>query len=108
MSSITMPEGPRVRRTDPTTSHQAADATESKVAASQRAVALILEDAHEALTDEQIATKARWEYGFRFSDSRLRTARKELVDQDLVVAAGSVHPEGHRTRMTVWKLAEAS
>ncbi len=108
MSFTSMPEGARTRRTDPLTSHAAGDVTEGKVAASQHAVARILEDANEPLTDEQIATKARWDYGMRFSESRLRTARHELVEQGVVIDVGTVKPAGHRSRMTVWKIKDAS
>lgn len=109
MSVTSMPEGARTRRTDPITSHAAADLTEGKVAASQHAVARILEDAHEALTDEQIARNVRLRFGKNsFSESRLRTARHELVEQGVVIDVGTVKPAGHRSRMTVWKIKDAS
>jgi hypothetical protein len=105
MSITSMAAGPRARATDPTTSHTAADTTENRVAASQYAVARILEDAGKPLTDTQIAIKARWDYGYRFSDSRLRTARHELVESGHVKDVGTTKPDGHRSHMILWALA---
>jgi hypothetical protein len=99
------PDSPRVRVTDPVTSHEAADATTSVVAASQAAVAHILTDAGKSLTHEEIIQRGRWQYGYRFSDSRFRTATKELVDMGRVVNDGITRLEGHRIRQTLWKLA---
>lgn len=93
-------DSPRVRESDPITSHEAADATVSKVAASQAIVLQILRNHPRPMTDEEIRHEAHW-YGF-WSPSRLRSARSELVHQGVVEAVGTVTPEGHRTRATLW------
>jgi hypothetical protein len=102
-------DSPRARTTDRLTSHEAADATAPHIAASQAAVRHVLSSAPLAgaipLTDVEIARYAA-ELGYRFSDSRLRTARRELEDMGIVESAGTVKPSGSRTRFTVWKLAE--
>jgi hypothetical protein len=95
------PGSARTRRTDPTTSHEAADATQSSVAASQTAVLEILTDAVMDLTDEEIAGYLRG----RFSPSRVRTARHELEEAGFVVQAGTVKLPGRRTRMRTWRAA---
>lgn len=86
------------RNTDPDTSHAAAAAAESSVAASQRAVLDILHNALMPLTDEEIVGYLRG----RFSPSRVRTARGELHTQGLVACAGTVKPPGKRTSCRVW------
>lgn len=96
------PDAPRVRRNDPITSHESADATQGSVAASQAAVLTVLEDALMALTDEEIAGYLKG----RFSPSRVRTARHELEETGRVVSTGTVKPPGRRTRCRVWALAE--
>lgn len=93
----------RTRKTDPNTSHEAGDVTQGIVAASRAVVYRILTDAGRPLTDEEIADEADW-YA-TYSPSRLRTARHELVELGRVVAVGTVTPEGHRTRMTLWTVA---
>lgn len=100
------PGSPRARATDPITSHEAADATQGSVAASQAAVISILTGAAAPLSDQQIARAAE-AFGYRFSGSRLRTARHELEEDGVVVKAGTVKHPG-RTRMAVWTLREAS
>lgn len=96
-------DSPRARTTDPITSHEAADATVGKVAASQAIVYRILSDSPDPLTDEQIWSESS-HYG-TWSYTRIRTARGELVAKGLVRAVGVVTPDGHRTRMTTWGLA---
>lgn len=100
-------DSPRARTTDPLTSHEAADVSASSVALSHRVVEKILEDASGPLTDVQIIHRAIWEHGYRLSESRIRTARKELQTQGRVVDAGVTRVEGHRARMHLWKLSAA-
>ncbi len=94
----------RTRLTDPATSHEAADVSAGSRAASQAAVARILEDASTPLTHEDIIRRGTWEYGYRFAASRFRTATHELEEMGLVEKAGTVRPEGRRTRMTLYAL----
>lgn len=88
----------RARLTDPLTSHAAADLTEDKVAASQRAVLAILTEAMMPLTDEEIVGYLKRE----FSPSRVRTARHELEEDGLVMCAGTVKPPGKRAACRTW------
>ena len=101
---IVWPDSPRARRADPAESHLAADATQTSVAASQIAVREILSSVVFPLTDAEIVRLVNRER-VRFSESRIRTARHELVEDGLVVAAGLVRPVGARTRSTIWELA---
>lgn len=101
------PDSPRARRTDPLTSHEAADATSGSVAASQAAVRDILASVMFPLTDTEIIRLVNRE-AHVFSESRLRTARHELVEAGVVTDAGTVKPEGARTRSTVWTLKDNS
>lgn len=96
------PDSPRARATDPLESHEAADATQGSVAASQAAVLTVLEDALMPLMDEEIAGYLKG----RFSPSRVRTARHELEEDGRVVSTGSVRPPGRRTRCRVWTVTE--
>ena len=94
------PDAPRARATDPLTSHEAADATQDTVAASQAAVRSLLLTRGDLTHMEMVQLLA-----CEFSPSRVRTACHELVEAGIVEAGGKVRPEGHRTRMTVWRLA---
>lgn len=98
------PGSPRVRVGDPVSSHEAADATDGCVGASQAAVRDVLAGVMFPLTDAEIVRLVNREL-VRFSESRIRTARHELVEDGLVVAAGLVRPVGARTRSTIWALA---
>lgn len=110
MTAVWPHDSARARRTDRATSHEAADATAPKVAQSQAAVRHALTYAtvngRPAIIDPDIAVIAR-QLGYHYSDSRLRTARRELEDMGVVVEAGSTVPKGHR-RMTLWKLKETA
>ena len=88
----------RARLTDPVTSHAAADATDDRVAASQRAVLTILHDALMPLTDEEIGNYLKGQ----FSPSRVRTACRELEEQGLVICDGTVKPPGKRAACRTW------
>lgn len=102
MSTTTVPtvhpgDAPRARATDPLTSHAAADLTEDKVAASQRAVLAVLSEAMMPLTEEIAGYLKR-----EFSPSRVRTARHELEEDGLVMCAGTVKPPGKRAACRTW------
>jgi len=93
-------DSPRARLFDPVESHEAADASASSVAASQAAVLDVLAFGI-ALTDKQIVVEVR-RAGHRFSDSRIRTARGELVADDRVHKAGRVKQDG--VSAAVWRI----
>lgn len=101
-------DSPRARLSDPDTSHEAADSTTNKRAASQAEVIRILTEFH-MLADHQIvqahqAIQERIGEDPKFSPQRLRTARHELVEFGLVKFTGlyTLTPSGRRAR--VWGL----
>lgn len=106
-----MPLSPRARRDDPTTSHAAADSiTPEGREASEIEVLAILAEARSPLTAAQIVrmhdTRVWQLAGARaYSDSRLRTALKQLVDDVLVVQDGEGRSKSGR-RAATWRLAD--
>ena len=93
------------RSTDPATSHEAAASVgEGKMYASQQAVLSALR-VRGPMTDPEIARQITIHGdGQVHSESRLRTARKELVDKGMVHAAG-IDRTGPR-RVTIWKATQ--
>lgn len=98
-------DNPRTRRTDPETSHDAAD--RNNIHGAQKEVLWYL--ALHNLADHELV--AMYEFDARmegnthpFTPQRLRTARAELVASGAVKFAGDYHttPTGGRTR--VWSL----
>ena len=107
MSTVPMvfPGSPNVRSTDPLTSHEAADMSDT--AASQLEVMRILEHADRPLSDGEIYREhlaAPVLNPWSFSDSRLRTARHELELEGRVVAAGEGRTSKGR-RCKTWVVA---
>ena len=107
MSTVPMvfPGSPNVRSTDPLTSHEAADLSDT--AASQLEVMRILEHASRPLSDGEIYREhlaAPVLNPWSFSDSRLRTARHELVEDGFVVEAGEGRTSKGR-RCKTWAVA---
>ncbi len=99
------PGSPNVRSTDPLTSHEAADLSDT--AASQLEVMRILEHADRPLSDGEIYREhlaAPVLNPWSFSDSRLRTARHELELEGRVVAAGEGRTSKGR-RCKTWAVA---
>jgi len=102
---MVFPGSPNVRSTDPLTSHEAADLTDT--AASQLEVMRILEHADRPLSDGEIYREhlaAPVLNPWSFSDSRLRTARHELVVDGFVVEAGEGRTSKGR-RCKTWAVA---
>ena len=87
----------RARRADPETSIEAAETVNG--AESQRAVYAALLAVDFGLADFELERRL---FG-RFSEARVRTARKELERQGLVEFTGAFHltPTGHKAR--VWQ-----
>lgn len=99
------PGSPNVRSTDPIESHEAADRTDT--AASQLEVMRILAQAGRPMSDGEIYREhlaAPVLNPWSFSDSRLRTARHELVEDGLVVEAGEGRTAKGR-RCKTWAVA---
>ena len=100
---------PRARRSDPITSHGAADSTQSKAAQSRDFVLYLLRDlgpmADHELVDAADLLNARLPETPRFSPSRLRTARHELTESGSVVDLGIFHLTASKRRAMVWAVA---
>ena len=89
-------DSPRARRTDPLTSHAAADTSNRED--SQTVVRAVLTE-HGPLADCEILAIAR-QHGSQFSEPRLRTARHELVESREVhmVAEERKTPSGRNAK----------
>jgi len=100
----------RARKTDPVTSHAAADSiTPEGREASEHEVLAILADADTPITAEAIASRhlnrAGWgETPHHYTDSRLRTALKQLADDGLVIRDGEGRTKSGR-RAATWRAA---
>jgi len=88
---------PRVRSTDPITSHIAADLTSSKQKRddAKTAVWRILEDSNHPLTRDEIVIKATGEYGFNCTPQRLRTAAAELIRAKVIRKSDDIGVSQH-------------
>lgn len=92
---------PRARRSDPLTSHAAADTNDT--AGSRRAVLLILQAYRRPLADYEIE-RIHDEAGGRYTGQRLRTARSELVKSGAVVLAPETTQTPHDRKAQTWAL----
>lgn len=100
---------PRARRSDPITSHEAADSTQDKVAASRAFVLYLLRETGPVADHELVAAAqdlyVRLPEVQKFSPSRLRTARHELAEEDKVIETGYYHLTESGRRAVVWEVA---
>jgi hypothetical protein len=96
---------PRARRSDPLTSHEAADTND--IAGSRSAVLQVLTASQKPLADHEIEMAHRL-YVYRpYTSSRLRTARHELVTDGLIESSGTTRtPSGRRTQ--TWTLVHST
>jgi hypothetical protein len=89
----------RVRRTDPITSHEAADTNNTA-----RSIGMVLDILQsEPLADHEIETLAAAR-GSQFTGQRLRTARAALVEQGRVEATGIYRLTMYGRRANVWQV----
>ena len=100
---------PRARRTDATTSHEAADSTAGTVRESRDFVFFLL-NVGGPMCDHQIVVDAeKWARAFRdaprWSASRIRTARHELTVDGVVKFAGEYRSTPSGRRAQVWAVA---
>lgn len=101
-------DAPVARDTDPLTSFQAGENPSARQA-SELEVLLLLTDAGRPLSDAEVVDFHRATRGIDgdwFTEQRLRTARKQLVDKGLVRDAGvreGASPTGRRAH--VWEIA---
>lgn len=99
-------DNPRARQSDPITSHEAAELSET---AWSRRFVLDLFHEYGAMADWQLCRKAgKKTHGTmlrRYSDERLRTARHELAERLIIRDTGRYikSPRGRRSK--VWALA---
>jgi hypothetical protein len=95
-------DSPRARRTDPATSHAAAQSV-GDLRESQRAVlATFLQ--HGPMHDEKL--EVRYPQQPRQSESGLRTRRRELVDLGLLRDSGTTTLTVHGRSTTIWELTD--
>lgn len=101
-------DSPRARKHDPITSQEAADSTAGIVAHSQATVLATLATVG-PLTDCEIVDWLEYR-GEHLSDSRIRSARSELVEKGLVEFSGYYHLRTvgiRQRRHRVWSLTDA-
>lgn len=103
---MVLPGSPNVRSTDPDTSHEAADLTDT--AASRIEVLRILDEegplSHEVLVSHHNLRFWTGLTGKHFTPQRMRTACHELVEDGVVVEAGESRTIAGR-RCKKWALA---
>lgn len=93
---------PTARRTDPDTSHEAADSlSHEHIRATQQRILGLLQN-FGPMTDHEI--EAQWPWP-PVSPSGLRTRRAELVDQGRVTHNGQYRTLASGRRARVWKIA---
>lgn len=92
------------RKSDPATSHLAADSVSSAgVRASEDAVLNILHLTKHAMTAADVERMAA-KIGYKWSAARMRTALPDLEKKGLVRRAGTIKRDGDRRR-TLWALS---
>lgn len=100
---------PLARTTDPHTSHEAADRVD--MCRSQAALLQYLKKVHpDGFYDREVTDyydHERTLYGLpKLTPSRLRTARRELVRQGVIVDTGdTAYPDGAGRGHKIWRLA---
>lgn len=94
---------PRARRSDPVSSHEAADATAPHVMASQDATLRILEMWGKPLTALQLE-EISVSRGLPFSVSRMRSTLSELEELGCVERDGFTSPPRGQRRRQLWRL----
>lgn len=106
--SIFDEDSPRVRKSDPVTSHRAADETRKSVSGSRDAVLAALHR-DGALADHELVlavqADATWNGSRMYSPSRIRTARAELVEAGLVQATTYTRKTVSGLDAIVWEVA---
>lgn len=96
---------PRARRTDPTTSHNAAASVATDTVTRTQALILEALRAHGPLTDEQLCQRIADVERQPVSVSGIRTRRSELVTAGRVIDTGRRQPTLTGRSAIVWSLA---
>lgn len=97
----------RARNADPVTSHEAADSASHLLWASHRLVERILGDHPDGMTAKELEQAAVFQYGWKHSESRIRSAPREMQRENLTFVADLVRRPGDARRRQLWKLVEA-
>ena len=101
-------DSPRARRTDPETSHEAADSTAGAIRESRDFVFFLLEVGGPMCDHELVVDAEKWARAFRdaprWSASRIRTARHELTCDLLVEHSGGFGRTSSGRRAKVWRV----
>ena len=95
--------GPRARKNDVITSHEAAESTAHLVAESHRLVETILQDSNQPLTPIQIEEAAINQYGWANSRNRIRSSLPEL-EGTRTQRVGFIRRPGDKRRRQLWAL----
>lgn len=106
MPSVLPDDSPRARRTDPISSHEAADATAGIVQESQRAVARLFRNAIHPMTALEVEERAA-AWHLPYSPSRIRSTLPELEAKGVLARDGFVRREGDKRQRQLWKLVTA-
>jgi len=100
--SIFGDDSPRARRTDPLTSHEAADTNDVS-----KSIGWVLQTlARKSLADHELVGLAEM-HGLHFTGQRLRTARAALVGMGLVEPSGIYRLTENNRRAIVWEFNDA-
>jgi hypothetical protein len=95
------------RNSDPVTSHEAADAASHLLWPSHRLVERILRDHPDGMTAKELEQAAIFQYGWKHSESRIRSAPAEMKEEGLTFVAELVRRPGDSRRRQLWKLVDA-
>jgi len=94
-------DSPRVRRTDPLTSHEASDTNDVS-----KSIGWVLQTlARKSLADHELVGLAEM-HGLHFTGQRLRTARAALIGMGLVEPSGIYRLTENNRRAIVWQFSE--
>ena len=104
IGSVTLDDEPRARMADPVTSHEAADSISGEAREASELFVLDAVKAYGPVTDAGVFDLAQIS-GHKWSPSRLRTARAQLVSKGILRAADTDGRSSSGRRMTRWAVA---
>lgn len=115
LPAIIFDDSPRVRESDPLTSHQAADKTSKKRTPAKLAIFQVLEASNKPLTSDQVWRNLRNDLGYFCSKERVRTvlnegaglSKRESVRFNAFVRLEDTGLSDNGNRAHLWTLAGA-